>query len=844
LINLYRRRLRAQAVQELLAGAGVAVAVALVFATLVANSSIAGSASTVLHEIVGPATLQLRGWGTEGFDERLLGRVEHLPSVKQTAAVLEQNATLRAPNGSKATLLLVGGNVSLTTLDGLAHTLPASTLEAHSLALTHEAAERLGLPTSSRRAAGTTLVVDVRGQAVPLKVANVLGPEAIGAISQSLIAVMPLEELQRIALLPHRVSRILIQPLPGHEAQARAELEGLAGGRLVVARSDQDLALLHQVLRPSDQASALFAVVATLLGFLFAFNAMLITAPARRRLIADYRLGGARRSVIVQIVLFQALCLGIAASIVGGAIGYVLLRTAFHQRPGYLAEAFTLSGATVIGWVPVALTAAGGILATCLAAAVPLLDLRRNRAVDAIYFDGGEPGDWVGSRIGRRMAFGSAILLAGAGLLFALSSSLAVPAAALLGAATVLAVPAVFAAALRVSGALVARYERLTSLSIALRSLRATTLRSLALVATGAVALFGAVALGGARNELLSGLNRGAEAYTADGSLWMLNPGLIPETTTFAPEPARARAAAVPGVVGVAALRNGFTDVGGRRVLVIARPPGTGRQILRTQLIKGDRAVAYGHLAAGGWIAMSQQLANQLHVGVGGAVILPTPSGPVRLRLAAVTTNLGWPGGSIMMNLADFNRLWETRAPSTLAISLSAGASVAREQRLVRSSLGPQSGLEVITGPEWRRRFSANVQEGLNQLGEITVALLVAAILALAAALTSTIWQRRASLSGLRLSGARPARLRRVLLAEASVLLGTGCLIGVVFGLCGQFVIDAYLKQATGFPVATFAIGWYPFATLAVALVVVLGVAAIPGWSASRVSPAVALASE
>ena len=42
LAYLYRNRLRVHAAQELLAGLGVAVAVALVSATLIANASIAG----------------------------------------------------------------------------------------------------------------------------------------------------------------------------------------------------------------------------------------------------------------------------------------------------------------------------------------------------------------------------------------------------------------------------------------------------------------------------------------------------------------------------------------------------------------------------------------------------------------------------------------------------------------------------------------------------------------------------------------------------------------------------------------------------------------------------------
>ncbi|MHB8492448.1 MAG: hypothetical protein ACYDA6_09600, partial [Solirubrobacteraceae bacterium] len=277
LVGIYRRRLRVQWVQELLAGFGIAVAVALVFATLVANQSIAGSAGAVLREIVGPAKLQLRARGPEGFSEAMLARVERLPGVRQAAPLLEQSARLHGPRGAQTTIQLVGGDVSLTTLDGLAHTLPISTLERSSLALTREAAEQVGVSASSKVAAEQHVVVDLRGQAIGLKVGAVLGPEAIGPVSQALVAVMPLEELQRIAGLQHLVSRILVESEPGKEALVRRELSQLAADRVTVAGVNQDLQELHQALAPSGEASALFAAIAVLLGFLFAFNAMLLT---------------------------------------------------------------------------------------------------------------------------------------------------------------------------------------------------------------------------------------------------------------------------------------------------------------------------------------------------------------------------------------------------------------------------------------------------------------------------------------------------------------------------------------------------------------------------------------
>jgi ABC-type lipoprotein release transport system permease subunit len=137
--------------------------------------------------------------------------------------------------------------------------------------------------------------------------------------------------------------------------------------------------------------------------------------------------------------------------------------------------------------------------------------------------------------------------------------------------------------------------------------------------------------------------------------------------------------------------------------------------------------------------------------------------------------------------------------------------------------------------------IDSSASEGLSQLGEISELLILAAILAMAAALISSIWQRRISLAGLRLEGTRPDRLRRILLMETVLMLSAGCLTGTIAGVYGQLVIDGYLKHVTGFPVASFATGQRPLEIFLFVVAIVLGAASIAGWLASRVAPTFAL---
>ncbi len=840
LLYFYRRRLRVHAVQELLAGLGVAICVALVFATIVASESVVGSANQVVRAVVGPASLQLHANGASGFDERLLARVERLPGVRQAAPLLEQTATIAAPGGRQTTVDLAGADTSLVVLDGLAHTLPRATLTAGGIGLSKTTAETLGLPTrpvSSDAAPAVSLLL--RGRAFHLSVSAVLGSETFGALSQAKVAVMPLRSLQTLAGLQGRVTRILIRTQPGQMSAVRGELRALADGRIQVEPADKDVVLLRQALRPSDQANSFFAAISALLGLLLAFNALLLTVPERRRSIADMRLIGTKRSAIAQMFLFQALCLGLLASLVGLLGGYALSRGVLHQSPRYLAEAFTLGANTVVTTQPLLLAFIAGVLATCLASTVPLLDLRRGQAVDAIYREEGVPGNTLPVRAKRTLALSTSFLVALATALFAFDPGLALLACALLALATVLAVPLTLTLVLRGAHALAERRQELTLLAVALTSLRSTTLRSLALAATGAVALFGSIALGGSRSDLLRGIQGFSHSYSSDAPIWVGTPGDNQAVVEFRPGIAR-QISHMPGVRAVRAFQGGFVELGNRRVWVIARPPGADHNVLQSQIADGDRTTAAAKLGGGGWIAVSRQIAEEHHTGVGGTLTLPTPSGAARLRIAATTTNLAWSPGALFIDSADYSRLWRTNAPTALAVLPAPDHPAAPIARAIERTIGPASDLEVTQARTRERQIDALAGDGLAQLGQISTLLLFAAILAMAAALASAIWQRRASLAGLRLSGVRPRRLRLILLVESALMLGSGCATGALAGIYGQLVIDGYLEHVTGFPVASLATSLRPLQMFAIVIAVVLAIVTIPGWLASRVHPTLA----
>ena len=110
-----------------------------------------------------------------------------------------------------------------------------------------------------------------------------------------------------------------------------------------------------------------------------------LTAPERRATIADLRVDGTRRGAIAQMVVFQALCLGLAASAVGLLAGYALAVGLLHQSTGYLSQAFTLGSIHGTYCAPLLIALACGLLATCLGACTRCWTCARGRALDAAY---------------------------------------------------------------------------------------------------------------------------------------------------------------------------------------------------------------------------------------------------------------------------------------------------------------------------------------------------------------------------------------------------------------------------------------------------------------------------
>jgi putative ABC transport system permease protein len=827
LLGFYRQRLKYHPVQELLAGGGIAIGVALVFGVLVANASVLSSASEIVHAVNGSASLELAARSPAGFSQRLADQAAGLPGVRDVASLLRENAVIEGPRGSKP-VQLVGVTAGLIRLQG------SATRDLGSGALLLSGG--IGLPSGVAKSIGAqpeeTATLLVNGAAHSTRVRAVLNAGAIGPLSTSGLVVALLPTAQAFAGEPGRVSEVLIRTAPGQGRRVAGELDRLAAGKLDVLPADAELRLLNEAAKPTSQSSALFAAIGLMVGFLLALNAMLLIVPERRRIVAEMRCQGYDSKQVLVVFVFQAVALGIISSLVGVVVGDVLARTLFANAPIYLSVAFPISGQQSIRPTTVLIAVGAGVTAALAASLVPILfDLASKEPVDAVLHRHGEAGQQISVSVIRRLAIAGVLLVLGVTITVRAIPSLTVAGGVVLALASLCFIPLVF----RIVTLSLRRFTRKRGggmLAVAIIELDAGAIRAVALAGVAALAVYGVTAVDGARHDLTHGVDQAFAEYIGTADIWVTTRDNNLTVNTFPAYRTITKITRAPGVASVRIDQGQYLDVDSRRMWIIARPRDS-RTILPTdQLLEGSVAYATSLLRQSGWAAVSSAFAAEHHLRVGGVFTLPTPSGFVRFRVAAVTTNIGWPPGTITLNTTDYGRYWQIGSPTALEINLKPGVSTAEGRREVEYALQGRHGLRVQTTSERITQFQNNASQGLHSLAEIASLLLVMAALALAAALSTVIYQRRAQFISLKEDGFDRQQLWRGLLIESVILIGIGCLDGVILGVYGHALANRYLRLSTGFP-APFSLGG---PQLVLTLLIVAGVSliviALPGYTA------------
>jgi putative ABC transport system permease protein len=345
------------------------------------------------------------------------------------------------------------------------------------------------------------------------------------------------------------------------------------------------------------------------------------------------------------------------------------------------------------------------------------------------------------------------------------------------------------------------------------------------------------VAVQGARQDLIHGLDAAVVQYLDTADVWVTTDNNFLTINSFSPTGKVTAIAKAPGIASVREYDGQLLDVGTRRLWLRARPSGDQELIQASQILQGELAQASRLVRTGGWAVISNGFAEERHLHVGDSFTLPAPTGQAPLRVAAITTNVGWPPGAVTLNSSDYRRYWGNPHPTALEVNLKPGTTPAEGKRKIENILGHQSGLLVETFAERRQSYEESARQGIKSLSDISSLLLIASSLAIASALSAAIWQRRARLASLKSHGFDSRQLWSCLLQESFILISIGCADGALLGVYGHALASRWLKLSIGFPAPfSLALGLV-ILTLVVIICVALAVIALPGLLAARVPP-------
>lgn len=803
LLHFYRRHLRVQPLRELMAVIGVAAGVALLFAVQIANSSITGSFEEIVHGVAGRATLEVAARSPEGFDERIDEQVASTPGVRAAAPILSQQVVVIGPKGSRA-LTLVGVDERLTMLGGKLISQFERLAEASRrglIVVTQSTAQTIGATP------GSTVALKIGERTEHVALDAIVPGDQLGTLAESPIAAASLPVAQILAKLASRVTRILVQPAAGHEAQARQALTRRFGATLNVRPVDTEGWLLSDAAKPEAQLTALFSAISLVVGVILAYNALLLASGERRAFIAYLVQLGAPDKVIVASLAFDALILGIAGSLIGLLAGDAISLLAYRAPPGYLAAAFPIGGQRTLSPQTILISFAAGIFAAFAAAALPAIGLLRSSAA-------AEPESRALLLL-RQPRFSDSIVFVCGGFLVCVSvgASLLWPAVIVVSLVTfaaglVLCLPMTVIYTLSVARR-AARRSSDPSARLASGELQTSHTRSIALVATGMIAVFLMVTIGGAVTDVQRAVRAGAEQTGSNADLWIRPGGAenIYATQPFAYANTQRALQHLQIVRAVVAYRQSFLDLPDRRMWVIGVPPQVSSPIAESQLVNGPLASAARHLREGGWAVISQTIASQRQLRLGDRFTLPTPSGSSSFRLAATISNYGWLPGTVLLNADDYSKLWHTTRASQLAVTLMPGVPIAQGRLAVQHALPSGSALTVQTADERQSQVSTVLGSTLSRLNQTSAVVLVAAIATVIAMMISAVWQRRGRLDALISIGMSFSQLVRLVLYESGCVLLCGCVIGMASGILGQYLVESWLRHSTGSPIV-FAAAW------------------------------------
>lgn len=821
---------------------GIALGVAVVVSIDLASGSAMRAFERSTDAVAGRATHQLMG-GTSGLPEQVYRDLRVRADAPISAPVVE--GYVQATVGDRRTLTLLGmdpfAESPFRDFSGSNATGDVSTLltEPGTVLLSARAARALGVGV------GDVLPVRVAGRDKQLRVMSLIAPanEDTARALESL-ALADLSTAQEVLGQTGRLTRVDLI-LPGGEPQAEQLRATLPPGTELV-RASARTGTLEQMTRAFRTNLTALSLLALVVGMFLIYNTMTFSVVQRRGLLGRLRAVGITRRELFALVLGEALVLGIVGTVAGLLLGIILGRGLVGLITQTLNDLYFVVSVRRLVLEPLTLSKglALGLGATVLAALVPAWEAARSAPVTTLRRSTLE--DVSRTRAPRLALMGLLLLASGVGMLNWPTHAL-LPAyvglfGVLLGAALLVpwlterlsllaAIPLGFTFGLL--GRMAARGVR--------TSLGRTAVALAALMVAVATTVGVGLMVSSFRGTVMSWLEASllADVYISPASMVARR-----EDASLAPGLAE-RLRSTPGIAGSSSLRLTHVQVNG--MITDLAAVDLSRTSVRTYRFKhGDDASTWRELESSpDTVVVSEPLAFHRGLRVGDTVQVATDRGPHGFRVVGVYFDYGSDVGTVLMPRATYDRWFDDRGVSGVALYAAPGQDVDTLLASVRERAGDSQAL-LIRSNRSLRQMSMEVFDRTFTITQVLRLLAICvAFVGVLSALMSLQLERARELAVLRATGLTPGQLWGLVSLQTGLLGLLAGLFSMPLGVGLAYILVHVINQRS--------FGWtlrlaVSPETLGQALLLSLVAAALaglyPAWKMARANPALALREE
>ncbi len=822
---------------------GVALGVAVVVAIDLANVSAQRAFEQSAERVTGRATHHVVGAGTD-LDERVYRHLRVDLGVRPAAPVVEGYVTV--PSAGRTYQVLgvdpfaeapfrpyvgAGTGVDLATFMAT----PGTVL------LPEPAQAALG------RTVGDTLVVQVEGITRTLRVAGILRPDdAYGTRALENLLVMDVGTAQELFGRVGRLSRIdLILPdTPAGEAELERLRAALPPGTEII-RSAGRTETIRQMTRAFTLNLTALSLLALVVGMFLIYNTITFSVVQRRFLIGRMRALGVTRREVFRMITGEVLLIGAVGTVLGLGAGLVLAQGLVQLVTRTINDLYYVLTVRELTLAPLTLAKGVGLgLGATLLAALPPAREATHAAPQAALRRSQEETN-LRDRLPRLVTAGVVLAVLGVGLLLVPGQRIVLSYVALLSViiAFALVTPAVILVLAHVLRPGMGRLFGLLG-RMAARGIVATLSRTAVAIAALMIAIAATVGVG----VMVDSFRATVETwlgYSLQADVYVQPPSLVFRRgdATISP-PVAGVLQRTPGVQAAYSVRS--RDVrsseGPTHLVAISRAADTYRTF---RFQRGDPERIWPAFDEGRTVIVSEPYSYRHGLGVGDTLRLQTDRGERSFVIAGIFYDYGDDRGVVMMSRAAYERFFDDRGLSGLAIYAAPGQDVDALVERLRERVGGRQALLIRSNRALREASMEVFDRTFTITAVLRLLAVVVAFIGVLSALMALQLERARELAVLRVNGLTPGQLWRY------VTLQTG-LMGLVAGLL-SLPLGLVLAYVLVFVINKRSFGWtlqfeVPPALLGQAVVVALVAAVLaglyPAWKMARANPALALRDE